>query len=102
MNLKDCNVMLMLNMHTGFSAGSVQEDILQDILKIVCPNRKVQWEYHDGFIRGLQDAGFDLKSAIWIPNFYVKVVGGYGTCFMVTSISDLFRECFENGIEVDI
>lgn len=102
MNLKDCKVTLMLNMHTGFSAGSVQEDILQDILKIVCPKRKVQWEYHDGFIQCLQDAGFDVKSALRIPNFYIQVVGGYGACFTVTSISDLFRECFEHGFEVDI
>lgn len=102
MNLKDCKVTLMLNMHTGYSAGSVQEDILQDILKIACPSRVVTWEYHEEFNQSLVDNGFDFSTAVWIPNFYVKVVGGYGTCFIAISISELFKECHENGIDVDI
>lgn len=102
MNLKDCNVTLMLNMQTGFSPTSEQEEILQSILKIVCPKRKVHWEYQNGFNQCLLDNGFDFSTAVWIPNFYVKVVGGYGTCFIATSISELFRECHENNIEVVI
>lgn len=102
MNLKDCKVTLMLNMYTGVAPTNKDEQLLKEILSIACPNRVVHWEYCDEFIQSLSEKGFDLKSSVYIPNFYVHVVGGYGVCFTVTTISNLFKQCFENKIEVDI
>ena len=102
MNLKDCKVLVMLNMYTGVAPTNKDEEILRDILDIASPNRKYEWEYSDEFIQSLSEKGFDFKTTWRVPNFYVQVVGGYGTCFTVVSISDLFRECFNHNIQIDI
>lgn len=102
MNLKDCKVTLMLNMYTGFAPTTKEEEIVKDILEIACPTRVIQWEYGDEFIQSLSDKGVDLKSLLFIPSFYIHMVGGYGTCFTATTIASFFKQCFENNIDVSI
>lgn len=102
MNLKDCKVLVMLNMHTGVVPTNKDEEILRDILEIACPSRRYEWEYADEFIQSLSEKGFDFRSCVFVPNFYIHVVGGYSVCFTATTISGFFKGCVENNIQVDI